>query len=142
MRRIVLAIFLFSIFFAWEYGSPYFFSKELEVVVTENAASRTCSEGAVRFFGKTRSERPSTNVLGYCGAVITDHGSLDLVESGTFLLGADKREHIFDALQPGCRATVLVTGLGAPPRQGDIATTGTRWMVLSLKGLISCDLRP
>lgn len=142
MRRVVLSLFLFSIFFSWQYGSPYLFSKKLEVVVTDNAASRTCREGALRLLGKTRSEPPSSNLFGYCGAVITDHGSLDLVESGTFLLGADKREQIFDALQPGCRAIVLVTGFGEAPKQGAIATTSTRWMILSLKGLMSCEVSP
>ena len=138
MRNVWFAGMLGAIFLGWKLGSPYMFSEQFRVVVIETVASRSCNEGRVSRIGMTRSEPPQSNIFGYCGAVMTDHGAFNLVESGSFLVGADKREDIFDALQSNCTVTIQAFGFGAKPSLGDIATTGTRWTILANDGAPSC----
>ena len=138
MRNVWIGGLLVVVFAAWKVGSPFMFSDQFEVVVIEQAASRSCNEGLVRSIGRTRSEPPQSNIFGYCGAIMTDHGAFDLVESGSLLIGADKREAILDALQSNCTVTVQASGFGAKPSLGDAAITGTRWTVLATDSAPLC----
>ena len=67
MKNFWIAGLLLVAFIAWELGSPYVFSKQLKVSVVAQTVSRSCSEGRLRIFGRTRSTPPQSHVFGYCG---------------------------------------------------------------------------
>lgn len=138
MRNVWVGGVLLIALLGWELGSPYMFSEQFNIVIVERVASRSCNEGFVRSIGRSRSEPSKSNIFGYCGAVMTDHGAFGIVESGSFLIGADNREEIFDVLQSGCTLTVQATGFGKKPSLGDIATTGARWTILSADKFPRC----
>jgi hypothetical protein len=92
----------------------------VEATVTRLDAPRSCRARSIPFVAmRQRSEAPRSP-FGYCGIVMTDHGSFILPETNRPLsaLGFAARETLHDALQEGCRFELTVSGWGDPLTPG------------------------
>lgn len=85
----------------------------VEVVVTLVDTPRSCRDSRILLLARPyRSSVPTQTVWGWCGRVLTDHGSVELPESGLFTSGWGRREALVDMLRNGCRYRVTVSGFG------------------------------
>ena len=80
------------------------------VTITSVDAARECrSRRTYKIWSKYRSDIPQTSI-GYCGLIMSDHGSFELPETTWINLFGASREDLFDGLFEGCRYRIVVTG--------------------------------
>ena len=109
--RLIFASVMTLIFLVFYFHKDIFFSHQIELTVLEKGLPRTCYTGwGNRFLNEDfRSSNPTYYTGNYCGAVRTNKGLFELVESSVFFKEG-KREAIFDELE--LNQTYLVKAVG------------------------------
>jgi hypothetical protein len=85
-------------------------------------APRHCwqdSDGGLLWGGREaeRSRAPSRSYLGYCGGVLTSHGTFQMPETYPRPWLGQTRAEIFERIHRGCRYDVVVTASREPSRR-------------------------
>lgn len=102
---------------------PEILIRQTAVVTVESIyAARECRSRDSRFFGpRFRSSDPEYPG-GYCGIVITDHGSFELPETTWLPTFGRSREALFDLFEIGCSYEVTVVGPGIKLSEGRMSS--------------------
>lgn len=118
--------------------------RDVTLIVKEVGIPETCRQAVWwQLRGSERSSAPVYDFLGYCGAITTDHGGFEVVETGSLFPGAARREDIVSRLRPGCRYTVSYYGLVSSPQPGDLLLVGGRLPVIySIRDELDCAQDP
>lgn len=107
------------------------------VTITSVDAARECrSRRNYKIWPKYRSGVPQSS-FGYCGLIMSDHGSFELPETTWFSLFGVSRENLFDGLVEGCRYRIVVSGPGLALAEGRAMSNLNRTL-RSLEALGDC----
>ena len=128
-NRLVIFMVGFSILMVSVVILPSLFIRQTEIVtMTRVDAARECrSRRSLKIWPKYRSTVPKQSI-GYCGLIMSDHGSFKLPETTWLNLWGTSREDLHDKLVVGCTYKVVVTGLGLELRKGQPMSNSNRML--------------